>query len=146
MPLTSDERFVALMEALTGTEKQLENSESIYKDLRKTVRRIKVAMWVAIIGLVVDLALTIGLLFGFINTNALTNQVHQNQQQIAAEQDSTKNVECSLNSLFIQTDTPDAYAAAPNKQVYVQQYHIIYQERQQLGCQPAIAEPQRPTN
>jgi hypothetical protein len=137
MPLTSDERFAALMEALTGTEKQLEQGETIYKDLKRSVRRIRLAMWVAIIGLVADLVLTGGLVFGY-------NRQAELGSRISANQDNVHTVECDLNSVLITADTPQAYAKAFSQTTYIQQFHVIYQNRVQLNCQPPMPEPSRP--
>lgn len=135
MPMASDERFHALMEALQGTEAQLQQGEGIYKDLRKSVRRIKILMWVTIVGLVIDLTLSVGLVLGFVNQYDLNRQVDSNQASVHT-------VECDLNTLLLGVDTPANYAKAPDQQQYVQQFHVLYQNRIQLGCQPPIHEPQ----
>jgi hypothetical protein len=137
MPLTSDERFAALVEALSGTEASLERGEGIYKDLRKSVRRQRAVLWVAVIGLVADLLLSGGLLLGFMKQNQTSNDVRANQANVHT-------VECDLNTLFIQVDTPQSYATAPDRAQYVAQFHTIYQARIQLQCQPPIPEPTRP--
>lgn len=133
----ADENIDALVKAVVATGKSLERGEAIYANLNTTVRKMKVTLWVAIVGLLADLALSIA--FGFL----FNNQSNTNAQ-VVANQDAIHKSECDLNGLFISADTPDARNRAPDKAKYDAQFHIIYLTRVSLGCQPPIAEPVRP--
>lgn len=133
--MTNEDSDIArLVAAVAGVSDDLDHGEAIYKDLKKTVQRIRLALWVSLFGMALDLTLTAGLIFGLNNQIHLSNRIESNQQDIT-------DVSCSLNTLFIQTDTPQRYAAAKDKVLYVKQYHEIYQQRKVLGCEPVINEP-----
>lgn len=132
-----DEKIDALVAAVVETGKSLERGEAIYARLNSTVRKMQITLWVALVGLVADLVLSIG--FGFL----FQNQSHTNAQVIT-NQETIHKTECDLNSLFISADTPDARDKAQDKARYDSQFHTIYLARVQLGCQPPIAEPARP--
>ena len=127
----------ALLVAVTETNKALEHGETIYRDLKAAMRRMRIVLWVALVGIVADLLLSGA--FGFVlnNQSHLNDQVKQNQVNI-------KQVECDLNDVFIKSDTPAARDRSPDKAAYDSSYHTIYLQRVQLGCQPPIAEPVRP--
>lgn len=127
----------ALLAAITETGKALEQGEKIYRDLRSAMRRMRTVLWVALVGIVADLLLSGA--FGVVlnNQSHLNDQVKQNQANI-------KQVECDLNGVFIKADTPSARDRSPDKAAYDSNYHLIYLQRMQLGCEPPMAEPVRP--
>jgi hypothetical protein len=136
MPLNNEARAQQLLDELGVNIASLQRGEAIYADLKRSVRRMRIMTWVAVIGMVLDISLTVA--FGVI----LNEQSHL-QQQVSDNQSTIHEAECNLNTLFISADTPEQRAKASNAARYDAQYHVIYQQRVQLGCQPPIAEPVR---
>lgn len=131
-----DDDLKALIVTLANTSASLENGEKIYETLGRTVRRMRITLWVGLIGLVLDL--TLSLSFALI----LSNQSNLNER-IQANQDHITSVSCETNTLFLQFDTPARYDASQDKKAYVQQFHVLYENRKSLGCKPVINEPVR---
>jgi hypothetical protein len=136
MPLSDDERAQQLFKDLNETVAALRHGEELYREVKKNLRRMRVTLWVALIGLILDLTLSLVLGLALVNQSTLSSRINDNANTL-------HDVECSTNSLFISTNTPDQRAKAPDPAKYDAQFHIIYQQRIQLGCQPAIPEPKR---
>jgi hypothetical protein len=136
MPLNNEARAQQLLDELGVNIASLQRGEAIYADLKRSVRRTRIMTWIAVIGMVLDITLTI--VCGYV----INKQGHL-QQQVSANQATIHDAECNLNTLFISADTPEQRAKALNVARYDAQYHVIYQQRVQLGCQPPIAEPVR---
>lgn len=136
MPANSEERAQRLLNELGVTIASLQRGEAIYASLKRTVRRMRVTVWVAVVGVILDVSLTVA--FGFI-----INRQGDLQQQVAENQATIHEAECNLNSLLLSTDTPEQRASKPNKARYDAQLHVLYEQRLQLGCQPPIPEPAR---
>lgn len=126
----------ALIVTLASTSDSLERGEKIYQSLGQTVRRMRVTLWIALIGLILDLALSLS--FTFI----LNSQSHLNDR-ITDNSDRITKVSCDLNTILLQTDTPERYQQNPDKVTLVQNYHTLYESRKDLGCLPVMNEPVR---
>lgn len=135
--MASDEEINKLIAAITTAGGLVDESKKVYTKLTRDLRRMRITLWVASVGLIFDLLLSGGYALIFSHQGNLNSQVAQNSATIYK-------TECDLNNLFIGADTTAARNAAPNKAVYDAQFHIIYLARVQLGCQPPIPEPVRP--
>src|SRR6266404_6263612 len=124
----------ALVAAITGTSKNLENNKIIYDKINTDQRKMRTLMWVAMVGLVADL--TLSLAFGFI----LNDQSALNAR-VTANQTSIHTAECDLNTVLIAANTPEQRAKADNPVTYDSWYKTIYATRVRLGCQPPIKNP-----
>lgn len=135
--MASNEHLDALVAAITGTNRSLEDAELIYARLNGAVRKMRTVLSVALAGLALDLLLSIS--FGFIlhSQSGLNERVNANQVAI-------HDAECAVNTLFIAVDTPDQRAKTPDKVLYDRFFDQIYETRPKLGCHPAIAKPIRP--
>lgn len=137
MPVNDQHRAQQLLDELGETITSLKRGEAIYSDLKGSVRRVRITLAVAAIGLVLDLSLTGVGAFVLHRQSVLQHQVSDNQETI-------HDAECNLNRLFISSDTPEQRAKAPGGVArYDAQFHVIYQQRIQLGCQPPMPEPVR---
>lgn len=134
--LEDEQNLKALIVTLANTSASLEHGEKIYETLGRTVRRMRITLWVALIGLVLDFALSLSFALILSNQSHLNNRISANQDRITA-------VSCELNTLLVQTDTPQSYAKSQDKKLYVAQYHTLYKNRKTLNCQPVINEPVR---
>lgn len=136
MPANNEERAQRLLDELGVTIDSLQRGEAIYADLKNSVRRMRITLVIAGVGLLLDISLTLA--FGFI-----INRQGDLQQQVAANQATIHEAECNLNSLLLSTDTPEQRASKPNKARYDAQLHVLYEQRLQLGCLPPMPEPVR---
>ena len=127
----------ALVAAIAGTGKKLEDTELIYNHMHTSIRKMRTIMRIALIGLFIDLTLSVA--FGFI----LNNQSELNTR-VGANQTAIHNAECDLNTVFIAVDTPEQRAKAPDLALYDKWYDTIYETRVQLGCQPPLSNPRHP--
>lgn len=135
--MASDEDIQQLVTAITTAGNLVDESRDVYTKLTSSLRRMRITLWVAGIGLIADLLLSGGYALIFTHQSHLNNQVQTNQAAI-------QKMNCDLNRVFIQADTPANRAAAADKANYDTAFHIIYSGYAQLGCQPPMPEPVRP--
>src|SRR5688500_376963 len=131
--LRDDENIKALIVTLANTSASLENGEKLYATLGRTVRRLRTMLWVAVIGLTLSLSLTLSFAFILVNQADVNRKIQGNTDAIQAQQVQIHRAECELNALLLSTDTPERYAAAPDKKKLVEQYHVLYESRKNLG-------------
>lgn len=132
--LRDDEKLKALIVTLANTSDSLEHGEKIYENLGRTVRRMRITLWVAFIGLILDLVLSLSFALILNNQSQLNDRIQTNADRI------TK-VSCDLNTIFLEADTLERYNVAPDKKLYAQWYHALYENRKELDCQPPMNEP-----
>jgi len=126
----------SLIAVIASTSESLDNGEKIYQQVTRTIRRMRITLWVGLIGLMLDLALTLSFALILNEQSNLNDKIQDSQSRITS-------VSCKTNTLFLQFDTPQRYAAAADKKLYIQQYHTVYENYKNLGCQPVINEPVR---
>jgi hypothetical protein len=134
--LRDNEDLKALIVTLANTSESLEHGEKIYENLGRTVRRMRITLWIAFVGLILDLALSLSFALILNNQSTLNEKIQANSDRI------TK-VSCDLNTIFLEANTLERYNAAPDKKLYVQWYHALYENRKELNCQPPMNEPVR---
>lgn len=141
--LRDDENIKALIVTLANTSASLEHGEKIYATLGRTVRRLRIMLWFAVIGLVLTLSLLLSFAVVLANQSHLNDKIKGNTDRIEAQQQEIHKGECDLNTLLLSTDDPGKFAATQDKKLYIQQYHVLYETRKSLKCQPVINEPVR---
>jgi hypothetical protein len=132
--MTSDPDVKALVSAITGTSKKLDDTQIIYNHITLSIRKMRLVLRVALIGIFLDM--TLSLAFAYI----LHNQTELNDR-VQANQDSIHRAECDLNTVLIAANTPEQRAKSPNPELYDSWYVTIYESRVQLGCQPPLINP-----
>lgn len=142
--MTDDGDLEALVAAIAGTGKKLEDTKLIYAHINANIRKMRIIMWIGFIGLLLDL--TLSLAFGFIlhnqdslnsNQDSLNSRVNENQTAI-------HKAECDLNTVLIAADTPEQRDKAPSTALYDSWYETIYESRVELGCRPPLLNPRHP--
>ncbi len=141
--LRDDENIKALIVTLANTSASLEHGEKIYAALGRTVRRLRITLWIAVIGLVTVVALLVSFALVLNEQGQLNDKIQDNANRISQSQERIQKVSCDLNTIFIEADTLERYNNADNKKLYVQWYHAIYVNRKELNCQPPMNEPVR---
>lgn len=134
----SRDELARTAEALTGSVTELH--DAVHRLNRRTARH-KVAITLAIIGVLLDIALSVAVVVVLHSQQAVNDQIRAQQQQLAATQEQAEatraRVLCPLYQVFLASADPQRRAALPEdkRPAYDHAVQVIREGAEVLACQ-----------
>jgi hypothetical protein len=131
------ERIPELMKALENTEEAVNNLADTVEVHESTLKRVKIVSAGAVVGLVLDLTLTVLVGVGLFGLGHNQDRINQLQAQVSADTAHNKAAQCAFIALFSQFEsrtTRSPTYSDDEKALQAKAYATLRQIGIDLGC------------